>query len=366
MKINILLPHKEKFDLYKSSSVSNTIKNNFNLSRYKKHIRIFGQQVEFPIFKDNFLGIKNPSFFFKSKNINLANEMCEIILKDTDKEQIVEMHNRPYLVDNIYKKLKNVPICLFFHNDPKEMKGSKTIKERENLINKVQVIFCVSEYIKKQFLYGIKIKITNVFVLYNGVERLLKKIPEKKKEVLFIGRLVHEKGVHLYVEAVSQIATKYPKWKFSIVGSTHLGSSEKKSKFAINLSNKFINIGKNTNVTGFLNYTNVQKKMQEASIIVIPSIWEEPFGLVVAEAMSNGIALIASEVGGIPEIIGSNGIIIKDINSEKVKIAILNYLNDEIKLKKYQTKSWDNFKFSSSRSSKILDSYRDVIFKSFY
>ena len=42
--------------------------------------------------------------------------------------------------------------------------------------------------------------------------------------------------------------------------------------------------------------------MEKASIIIIPSKWEEPFGLVVAEAMSNGLAIISSKVGGIPEI----------------------------------------------------------------
>ena len=46
--------------------------------------------------------------------------------------------------------------------------------------------------------------------------------------------------------------------------------------------------------------------MKSASIVVIPSIWEEPFGLVAAEAMSNGACIIASKVGGIPEIIKKN------------------------------------------------------------
>ena len=51
--------------------------------------------------------------------------------------------------------------------------------------------------------------------------------------------------------------------------------------------------------------------MKSASIIVIPSLWQEPFGLVAAEAMSNGICIIASKVGGIPEIIKKNGILIR-------------------------------------------------------
>ena len=58
----------------------------------------------------------------------------------------------------------------------------------------------------------------------------------------------------------------------------------------------------------------LKKKMKSASIIIIPSIWEEPFGLVAAEAMSNGACIIASKVGGIPEIIKNNGILIENIN----------------------------------------------------
>ena len=60
--------------------------------------------------------------------------------------------------------------------------------------------------------------------------------------------------------------------------------------------------------------------MKTASIIVIPSIWEEPFGLVAAEAMSNGISIIASKVGGMPEIIRNNGVLIDNINYKKFKV----------------------------------------------
>ena len=58
--------------------------------------------------------------------------------------------------------------------------------------------------------------------------------------------------------------------------------------------------------------------MRDASIIVIPSIWDEPFGLVGAEAMCHGIAIISSDVGGLSEVIGGKGISIKNINKEKI------------------------------------------------
>ena len=57
-----------------------------------------------------------------------------------------------------------------------------------------------------------------------------------------------------------------------------------------------------------------QEKMKNATIIIIPSLWEELFGLVAVEAMSNGIAIIASKVGGIPEIVKDNGMLIENMN----------------------------------------------------
>ena len=82
------------------------------------------------------------------------------------------------------------------------MKGSKSIRERDNILEKCAAVFCVSEFIKKKFLEGINKNIQKVHVLYNGVERKLKSFPKKKKEILFVGRVVHEKGVHLYVDVI--------------------------------------------------------------------------------------------------------------------------------------------------------------------
>ena len=62
-------------------------------------------------------------------------------------------------------------LSLFLHNDPLEMKGSKTIEDRRNLLSKLDKIYCVSEYVKKRFLKGIIDHLNKVVVLYNGVIR---------------------------------------------------------------------------------------------------------------------------------------------------------------------------------------------------
>ncbi|MDC1035027.1 glycosyltransferase family 4 protein [Alphaproteobacteria bacterium] len=360
MKINILLPFKEKFDENKASSVSITVRNNLLYSNYLNQIKVFGQNVENPLFKNNFVGLKYSISSLKSRNKFLAHEMLKLINKDPDKKQLIEIHNRPYLVKQITKG-NGFPVSLFFHNDPQTMKGSKSIREREDILEKCAAIFCVSEFIKKKFLEGINDNLQKVHVLYNGVDRKLKKFPKKKKEVLFVGRLVPEKGVDLYVDVIGDIANKFLDWQFDLIGSFRLGDDKNEGSFANNIIRKFKKNSKQTRFYGFKNQDFVQGKMKRASIIVIPSIWEEPYGLVAAEAMSNGIAIIASDVGGIPEVLKENGILIKNINKFKLKNELERLMNNTDKIKILQKLSWDNFEHSSKNSSKNLDNYRKRI-----
>ena len=360
MKINILLPYKEKFDKNKASSVSITVRNNLLHSNYLNQIKIFGQNVETPIFKDNFVGLKYSILSLKSKNKFLAHEMLKIINKDLDKKQLIELHNRPYLVEEITRGTK-FPVSLFFHNDPQKMKGSKSIKERENILSKCAAIFCVSEFIKKKFLEGIKENFQKVHLLYNGVEKKLKKFPTKRKEILFVGRLVIEKGVHLYVDAIKGIAPNYPEWNFGLIGSFKLGDNKNRNLYSDKIIKKMKAIGPQAQFYGFKNQEFVEEKMKSASIIVIPSIWEEPFGLVAAEAMNNGACIIASKVGGIPEIIKDNGILINNINLKKLSSKIDFLIRDNKLRKIYQRKAWKNFELSSENTSKKLDHFRQLI-----
>ena len=366
MKIHILLPFKEKFDEKKASSVSITVKNNLNHSQYIDNVQIFGQKTQHPLFKKIFFGFKYSLLSLKSKNYFLADEMIKVIMNCDDKHQIIEIHNRPYLLDKVLKKTDKFPITLFFHNDPKTMRGSRSILERKKILEKCAAIFCVSKYIRTQFLDGIKINHNKVYILHNGVDRKIKKLPAKKKEVLFVGRLVLEKGVDLYIDSVSVVAKMFPDWDFGLIGSYRLGNNDNTNSYANKVIKKFNKIGDQAKFYGFKDQDFVQQKMKDASVIIIPSLWNEPFGLVAAEAMSNGIAIIASKVGGIPEIIQKNGILIENINHKKIENALIDLMNNKPKRILYQKKAWDNFKFSSEVSSQKLDEYRKFIFSSYF
>ena len=170
-----------------------------------------------------------------------------------------------------------------------------------------------------------------------------------------------EKGVHFNVDAIKDIAQKYPEWNFGLIGSFRLGDNKHRNFYSDEIIKKMKAIGPQAQFYGFKEQEFVEEKMKNASIIVIPSIWEEPFGLVAAEAMSNGACIVTSKVGGIPEIIKDNGILIDNINLKNLSSKIDNLITDNELRKSYQKKAWENFELFSKISSQRLDHFRQFI-----
>ena len=86
--------------------------------------------------------------FQSSSQIYLDNFL---INENKNKSDLIEIHNRPSYVNKISINTSS-KIVLYFHNDPLNMSGSKSIAERLNLINKTEKIIFNSEWSKKRFL----------------------------------------------------------------------------------------------------------------------------------------------------------------------------------------------------------------------
>lgn len=148
----------------------------------------------------------------------------------------------------------------------------------------------VSKYMKQQFLrYGVSK--SRIKIIYNGIA--INRPEEDQKNstvftVIYIGRLVAEKGVL----KILKIAQKLNDVHFDIVGDGNL-----KEELGIKIKNKKI---KNVTLLGF--QSNIEKLLRKSSILLLPSE-SESFGLVIAEAMACKLPVIASNVGGIPELI---------------------------------------------------------------
>lgn len=116
-----------------------------------------------------------------------------------------------------------------------------------------------------------------------------------EKIILFIGRLVPQKGVEYLIMAAPKIFEHHPEARIVIVGE---------GWFRDHLWNLAHTMGYSHKITffGFLNDEDLIELMRSSDVLVIPSIYE-PFGIVALEGMAAGVPVVASNVGGLAEII---------------------------------------------------------------
>ena len=163
------------------------------------------------------------------------------------------------------------------------------------------------------------------FVDFNNDEiQTIKKeynIPENFKTIGTITRLREEKGNKYFIEAVSEIVKDFPETRFLIVGEGPLKAD------LINQA-KELNVDKYVVFTGFTK--NVPLMIAAFDVNVIPSLTEGcPSALI--EAMMSKKAIVATDVGGISEILKDSvtGLIIASKNSSKIAESVKRFLKDD-------------------------------------
>jgi glycosyltransferase involved in cell wall biosynthesis len=147
---------------------------------------------------------------------------------------------------------------------------------------------------------------------------------QHKRNLLFYGRLAKEKGVSYLIQSMPEIINNFPDVNLTIVGA---GPQKKELEYLINK----LNISANVVFTGRITNEKLQKLRVQSDIILVPSTYDEPFGLVGVEAMSVGRPVIASRVGGIPEWLddGKTGFLVDPGNSEQIAEKVIKLFSDK-------------------------------------
>ncbi len=346
MKISVLLPYKENFSSEYAGAVSIFVNDTSKESRYRKNITIYGSTKFKKKLSSNYINLPFKKEFFKSTSkVYVYN-----FLKEEKKKisNIIEIHNRPSYVDIIYPQTK-AKLILYFHNDPLEMNGSKSKRERINLFNKTEKIIFNSNWSKQRFIKNIdKIyhKSKKLEVIYQSTNKTKVNIKNKKKIITFVGKLNKAKGYDIFGNAIIKILNKYPKWKSNVYGDEP--------------REKIIFKHKNLNLLGFQRHSKVLDNFKKSSITIVCSRWEEPFGRTSLEAASRGCAVIISNRGGLPETV-TNAIILRKLNSDTLFKEIENLILNSNKRLKLQKNSLKNFYLTNKFISDKIDNYRSKI-----
>jgi spore coat protein SA len=151
--------------------------------------------------------------------------------------------------------------------------------------------------------------------------------PPRSHVISFVGRLVPEKGVHVLIAAVSRLRQKGVEVKLRIIGEPGFG--RKGGPYSDSLRTMCPD-GDAIAFVGYRSGDELAKEYRQATIFCCPSIWNEPFGMINVEAMASAVPVVASRVGGIPEILeGGNGVLVPAENVEELADALESLLRDD-------------------------------------
>ncbi len=143
-----------------------------------------------------------------------------------------------------------------------------------------------------------------------------------EKMILCVGRLVPQKGIEYFIRAIPRIASRYPEAKFIIVGEGWSRDFLEAEARSTGQRHKIL-------FTGFVSDNEVINLMKSADVLVVPSVYE-PFGIVALEGMATGVPVVASQVGGLSEVIEHDrtGLFVYPRSSESIAWGIDQVLSD--------------------------------------
>ena len=335
--IFIILPYKESLNPDIAGAVSLYVKDTTKHSNFKKRIEI--------ISSDNL----DRSKIFRNKNY-----IVSFCVKNKDKDiKIIEIHNRPEYLNYIKKYFPKTKVNLIFHNDPLSLRGSITKKERENIIENCNKVIFISRWIQQRFFSSFKnVNLSNTVIIPHGItKKNTVNLNKKEKNILFVAKLNHSKGYHIFCDTAQKFKKIDPTWKFIAIGN-----EARKSIFPDpNIVNEI----------GYKKNSEVLKYYEKSEIAVGNSVWNEPLGRIAIEASSRKCLPIISNKGGLEESKNIASVLKKNNSNHLIKI--LKILTSNKNLRRYkQNLFFKNNNFDLKKISSKLDQIRfNILNKTF-
>ena len=274
-------------------------------------------------------------------NFNMVAKATELINKN-GKFDVIHAHD--WLVASSAKTLKQsfgIPLVATIHateagrNSGIHNESQRYINDTEWLLTyEATEVIVNSNFMKGhvQSLFGLPFDKINVIpnginlTNFNGIERdyefRRQYAMDNEKIILYVGRLVYEKGIQHLISAMPKILQGYNDVKLVIAGKGGMLDNLKAQAEAMGIANKVY-------FTGYLNSKQVQKIYKCADVAVFPSTYE-PFGIVALEAMLSENPVVVSDIGGLNEIVQhrENGMKTYCGNPNSIADSILELLYD--------------------------------------
>ena len=204
-----------------------------------------------------------------------------------------------------------------------------------HIARRVDHVVAVSEFVKRAVLRDARLPEERVSVVTNALD-LARFSPApggapSGEEVLFVGRLAAEKGLLVLLAAMAQVARARPRAALTVVGpsagGTERGAYARRCRRLV----EELGLGPRVSFAGPIPNADVPALVRGCRVLVVPSVWGEPCGVVVLEGLACGAVLVAARAGGIPELLedGVTGLLAPPGDPAALAAALARALSDE-------------------------------------
>ena len=192
---------------------------------------------------------------------------------------------------------------------------------------KPDAIVAVSEFIKGQYVEA-GFPSDRIMVAHLGIDTALFQprqephVKDNSLEVVFAGQLWEGKGPQVVVDALGRLRRSEPDLDLRL---RIMGRGNEAFKQYLLAEIQKHGMQDRTVLDGFVPQSMVAERLRKADIFVLPSIWDEPFSVILVQAMASGIPVIATTSGGTPEALvdGVEGILIPPQDADALAGAVL-------------------------------------------
>jgi len=243
----------------------------------------------------------------------------------------VHVHNRPQWVGTLRRMGYKGAILLHLQNDHL---GHWTPAMLDALAQDLDAIAVCSNFLRATFAHKSCALDAKMRVVFNGVNQQLffpREEIREDKTIFFVGRLDPEKGVLQLLHAYARVLETHPDAKLVIGGTTGFGTHQETSyvRQLRESANSIIqNCKGKIEFAGYIHHDrDLPSWFQRATIFASPSLFQEPFGLVNAEAMACATPVVGADRGGIPEVLGTAGTLVDPENIELFAASLSSLLS---------------------------------------
>ncbi len=275
---------------------------------------------------------------------------------------VVHIHNYSQFIPVIKALNPQIKIVLHMHCQWLKQLDYDMLSKR---LKHVDTVIGTSDYITQQIRQRFPHMAERCHTVYNCVDEQLfqnhqsgdeieqNQDTNKKYQLLFVGRISPEKGVHTILDAFPEVVRHYPNTELKIIGPggypglkffEALGGlnnedpelsalecyyqgnylSELKKKLTPETADK-------VTFMSHLPHSELPSIYQNADVLLLPSVCHEAFGIPLIEAMATGVPVVATQAGAFPEIVtnGETGFLVERSNPTQLAESILHLLKDD-------------------------------------